>query len=76
MRPEFDNEKSIIYIKWMIGHENATRCGPVWLRRVVWDHETAGSNPVTSSNVDRGNHVSGGTLSTPRRPIAAGDSNA
>ena len=24
-----------------------TGCGSVWLERVVWDHEAAGSNPVT-----------------------------
>lgn len=35
-----------------------------------------GSNPVTPSNVDRGDRASGGTLSTPRRPIAVGDSDA
>ena len=26
-----------------------TGCGSVWLERVVWDHEAAGSNPVTPS---------------------------
>ena len=23
-----------------------TECGSVWLERVIWDHEAAGSNPV------------------------------
>ena|GEM_PF-2702920 len=29
-----------------------TGCGSVWLERVVWDHEAAGSNPVTPIDGD------------------------
>ena len=28
-----------------------TGCGSVWLERLVWDQEAAGSNPVTPSYV-------------------------
>ena len=28
-----------------------TGCGSVWLERVVWDHEAAGSNPVTPTTI-------------------------
>ena len=32
-----------------------TGCGSVWLERVVWDHEAAGSNPVTPIKKTRKN---------------------
>ena len=37
-----------------------TGCGSVWLERLVWDQEVAGSNPVTPILINMREWLSGG----------------